>query len=137
MLAALLLPFARRLIEGTTPIHLLEAPTAGTGKGLLVGVLYLLATGRAAEAGTLPQEKDEVRKKITAELVAGRPIVALDNAETTRVVDSAHLAAVTTTEFWTDRKLGQTRSLTLANRALWLLTGNNVRLSSELARRFK
>jgi hypothetical protein len=65
MLAALLLSFARRLIEGTTPIHLVEPPAAGTGKGVLVGVLYVLATRRAAEAGTLPQDKDEVRKKIT------------------------------------------------------------------------
>lgn len=135
MLAALLLPFARRLVEGTTPIHLVEAPAAGTGKGLLVSVLFVLATGKSAEAGTLPREEDEVRKKLTSELLAGRPILALDNADPKHRVDSAALAAATTTEFWVDRLLGQTRSMTLANRAVWMLTGNNVRLSTELARR--
>ena len=135
LLAALLLPFARRLVEGTTPIHLVEAPAAGTGKGLLVSVLFVLATGKSAEAGTLPREEDEVRKKLTSELLAGRPILALDNADPKHRVDSAALAAATTTEFWVDRLLGQTRSMTLANRAVWMLTGNNVRLSTELARR--
>ena len=135
MLAALLLPFARRLIEGTTPIHLVEAPAAGTGKGLLVSALFVLATGRSAEAGTLPREEEEVRKKITSELLAGRPILALDNADPKSRIESAALAAATTTEFWVDRLLGHTRSMTLANRAVWMLTGNNVRLSTELARR--
>jgi hypothetical protein len=135
MLAALLLPFARRLVAGSTPIHLVEAPVAGTGKGLLVSLLFLLATGRGGEAGTLPGDEDEVRKKITSELLAGRPIVALDNADPRRRTDSSALAAVATADHWVDRLLGQSRSLTLPNRALWILTGNNVRLSTELARR--
>lgn len=135
MLAALLLPFARRLVRGTTPIHLVEAPIAGTGKGLLVSVLYALTTGRPAEAGPLPRDDEEVRKKITSELLEGRAILALDNADPQRTIDSSALAAATTTEFWVDRLLGQSRSMTLANRALWVLTGNNVRLSTELARR--
>ena len=34
MIAALLLPFARRLVDGCTPLHIIEAPTAGSGKGV-------------------------------------------------------------------------------------------------------
>src|SRR5207248_3320586 len=34
--ALLLLPFVRSLIDGLTPLHLVEAPSPGTGKGLLV-----------------------------------------------------------------------------------------------------
>jgi len=34
-MAAILLPFMERMIEGLSPIHLIEAPTQGSGKGLL------------------------------------------------------------------------------------------------------
>src|SRR6266545_4124984 len=35
----LLLPFARELIDGPTPLHLIEKPSPGTGAGLLTDVL--------------------------------------------------------------------------------------------------
>jgi hypothetical protein len=135
MLAALLLPFARRLISGITPLHLIEAPTAGSGKGLLVSVLAAVTTGEAAAGGTLPEVDEEVRKKITSELVAGRPLVIFDNADNKKRLDSASLASVLTMPVWKDRLLGQTRMVSVPNRAVWVLTGNNLQLTTEIARR--
>ena len=43
--AAILLPFVRRMIEGPTPLHLIEAPSVGSGKGLLANVVAIIATG--------------------------------------------------------------------------------------------
>jgi hypothetical protein len=133
--AALLLPFVRRLIRGCTPLHVVESPSHGTGKGLLCNLVSIVATGAGADNMTLPTQEDETRKLITAELSKGRPLILLDNAKERKLLECSALAAVLTTESWTDRILGQTAMTTLPNQALWLLTGNNPRLSKDLVRR--
>ncbi|MDP6496050.1 MAG: hypothetical protein QGI09_11740, partial [Dehalococcoidia bacterium] len=45
------------------------------------------------------------------------------------------MSAVLTTELWRGRRLGRSEIVQVPNRALWIATGNNVRLSDELARR--
>ena len=134
-IAAILLPFLRRMIAGLAPIHLIEAPTQGSGKGLLASLISIVSTGLAAEGRTVPENEDEVRKMITAELVTGRPIILLDNLSERRVLESSALASVVTVPYWTDRLLGESEMLHLRNNALWLMTGNNPRLSAELSRR--
>lgn len=134
-MAAMLLPFARRMIAGVTPLHLIEAPSAGTGKGLLTAIIALLATGQAAPGRTLPVMEDEARKMITSELAQGRPIVLLDNISEKRELDNPALASVITTLVWTDRILGISQMATLPNKALWIMTANNPHLSLEIARR--
>ena len=133
--AAILLPFLQRIIGGLAPIHLIEAPTQGSGKGLLASLVSIVATGSMAEGRTVPENEDEVRKMITAELIAGRPIILLDNLSEKRKLDSAALASVVTLPRWTDRLLGESKMLNLRNNALWLMTGNNPRLSAEMSRR--
>lgn len=132
-LAALLLPFVRRLIPGCAPIHLIEAPTPGSGKGLLADLISIMARGRACEATTLTRDENEARKKITAMLAHGAPIVLVDNVR--NELDSAQLASALTAEVWTDRILGATRMVEFPNRATWLVTANNPKLSLEIARR--
>src|SRR5262249_7735434 len=78
-LAAMLLPFARDLIGGPTPLHLLEAPTPGTGKGLLADVVCIPATGRGATVMAEGQNDEEWRKRITASLIKGSVFNLLDN----------------------------------------------------------
>jgi hypothetical protein len=132
-LAALLHPFVRHLVRGPTPLHLVEAPSEGTGKGLLAKVIHLVAVGSVAPPTPLPTSEEEVRKKITAALMTAPSVLLLDNIG--HVLDSASLAAALTTSVWTDRLLGQTKMVTTPNRALWLATGNNPVLSRENARR--
>jgi hypothetical protein len=133
--AAMLLPFLQRIIGGLAPIHLIEAPTHGSGKGLLASLVSIVTTGSLAEGRTVPENEDEVRKMITAELIAGHPIILLDNLSEKRKLDSAALASVVTLPWWTDRLLGESKMLNLRNNALWLMTGNNPRLSAEMSRR--
>jgi hypothetical protein len=133
--AAILLPFMERMIEGLAPIHLIEAPTQGSGKGLLASLVGIIATGSGPEGRTLPESEDDIRKMITAELVTGRPMILIDNLNEKRVLDSSALASVVTQPTWTDRILGITRMLDLKNHALWLMTGNNPQLSNEMSRR--
>lgn len=132
-IALMLLPFIRPLIDGPTPLHAADAPTPGTGKGLLVQACLWPALGYSLDIRSGARDPDEWRKRITSELVAGKPVIGFDNA-TTRL-DSEHLAAALTATLWTDRVLGQTRVVTIPNRSVWVCTGNNLALSKELARR--
>jgi putative DNA primase/helicase len=134
-LAALLLPFVRRMIVGSTPLHLIEAPAVGSGKSLLCQLISIVATGRVLDASTLPGDEEEVRKTLTAELAKGSPMILLDNATERKVLDSSALASVLTAPTWRARILGKSEIVILPNSAMWMLTGNNPRLSVELTRR--
>ena len=132
-LAALLLPAARHLMSGLTPLHLVEAPSEGTGKTLFADVVAIIATGSPARRSALPHNEEEIRKKLTAALMDSPGLVLIDNLK--HPLDSESMASVLTSEVWSDRLLGQTRMVHLPNRALWMSTGNNPVLSRELARR--
>jgi hypothetical protein len=134
-LAALVLPFIRRMVDGPTPLHSIEAPSAGSGKGLLANVIGLVTTGLTCESRTLPGKDDDIRKMITAELIKGRPIVLLDNADDQQKLHSPSLASVLTSVMWTDRVLNQSKMVSVQNESLWMLTGNNPRFDLELTRR--
>ena len=133
--AALILPFLRRMVDGATPIHLIEAPTVGSGKGLLTNLISIVATGTTCDARTMPEHEDEVRKMLTAELISGRPIILLDNVSDKKKLDSPALASIITSPRWTDRFLGESMMVTVPNNALWLMTGNNPKFSDDMPRR--
>lgn len=132
-IGALVLPFVRDMIDGCTPIHLMDAPSPGTGKGLLADILNIMAVGRGTPLTTMTKNEDEFRKKITACLIRGQPIIFIDNVS--GGIDSGQLAAAITSETWSDRQLGQSRMVDLPNRAMWVITGNNLKLTDEIVRR--
>jgi putative DNA primase/helicase len=131
--AALILSFVREMVEGSTPLHIFDAPTPGTGKTLLVEVIALVGTGRHAEVMAEGQDDDEWRKRLTAVLLKAPGFVVIDNVR--RLVDSSALAMALTATTWSDRILGKSAIVTLPVRTVWLATGNNIALSHEMARR--
>jgi hypothetical protein len=134
-LAAVLLPFVRRLIPTATPLHLFEAPSVGSGKSLLCSTIALVTTGQELATSSVPEQDEEFRKVITSKLLVGSPIILLDNAREKKLFDSPSLAAALTSTTWVDRVLGSNKLVALPNLASWFLTGNNPRLSMELLRR--
>jgi hypothetical protein len=72
--AMLILPVVRELIDGPTPLHGVDAPTAGSGKGLLTNSVARIHTGRGMEMTTPPRTEEEWRKMITSVLMAGSPL---------------------------------------------------------------
>jgi len=131
--ALLLLPFVRPLIHGPVPLHLFEKPQVGTGASLLVEVITSVATGRSPAVMTAGRDEDEWRKRITSSLRAGVQHIQIDNIR--ERLDSASLAAAITATSWTDRLLGGNETITLPVRCIWIATGNNPALSSEITRR--
>lgn len=132
-IACMLLPYARDLIQGVTPLHLIEAPSPGTGKGLLIEVLTYPALGQPVTTMTEGRDEDEWRKRITAKLMTRPTVLLIDNLR--RRLDSAAVAAAITSPAWEDRVLGVSKVVSLPVRSLWVATGNNPALSNEIARR--
>ncbi len=132
-IACMLLPYARDLIVGPTPLHLIEAPSAGTGKSLLIDVLTYAASGRPPATMTEGRDEDEWRKRITSKLLTRPAMILIDNLR--RRLDSAAVAAAITSPCWEDRLLGQSKVVSLPVRSMWVATGNNPALSNEMTRR--
>ncbi len=131
--ALYLLPFVRSLIDGPTPLHLIEKPTAGTGASLMVDALAFAAIGASPGVMTEGRDEDEWRKRITARLRGGDRILLIDNLR--RQLDSASLAAAITARVWKDRLLGTSDELAIPIQCGWVATANNAALSSEMTRR--
>lgn len=131
--AALIVPFIRDRIDGATPLHLIESPQPGTGKTLLADVLVIPALGKAPAATTEIANGDDLRKWLTSTSLVSDGVVLIDNINA-RLSGSALAAALTKVE-WSDRIVGTSRMAKGSLRCLWLATGNNVTMSTELARR--
>lgn len=128
-----LLPFVREMVDGPTPNHLIEASMPGSGKGLLASSLLYPSIGRDMGLTTQPRDDDEWRKKITSMLMEGKPCILIDNVS--RMLDSGTLAAAITGDTWSERILGQNSTTQIKIRCCWVTTGNNITISTELARR--
>lgn len=133
LMALQLLGFARELIAGPTPGHLLTKPQPGTGASLATELVTIIAQGRAAESEKLPSNDDEMTKVLTTLLQDGENFIFFDNIN--HSVDSGALASAMTAENYGARVLGKTERVKTEVRAVWVLTGNNVSLSGELVRR--
>jgi hypothetical protein len=131
--AALLVRPVRALIDGPTPLLLIESSTPGAGKTLLAEIIHTVATGRPAEVEPEGEARAEWRKRITARLLRAPSLVLFDNVSGR--LDSPALAAALTAVVWSDRLLGSSRQVVVPVDCCWLATGNNAELSEELSRR--
>lgn len=132
-LAYLLTPFVRRMISGVVPMAIIEAPVAGTGKGLLTQCLAIPSLGQPPAITPQPESEAEFRKVITAQLVGGPAFVVFDNLAGT--LRSDMLAAALTGPVWRDRELGSSRTIQVPNLCVWLGTANNLDVAGDLPRR--
>lgn len=131
-IAALLLSFVRSMIDGPTPLHLIEASLRGTGKGLLADVISWICLGIASEPMAFPKSEEEIEKRILSALISGSPIALIDNIYQLK---SPAFCIALTTEKYRGRILGKSELQTIPNKSLWLGTGNNIELSDEIVRR--
>jgi hypothetical protein len=131
--ALLVLPFIRELIDGPTPLFLIEKPAPGTGAGLLSDVLLYPMLGAPISTLTEAGSEEEWRKRITAKLLTAPTCVLIDNLRYR--LDSAAVSAALTCRTWEDRRLGASEIGRAPVTCAWLATGNNPALSGEISRR--
>ena len=134
MLSALLTACLRPILP-TAPGFGFDAPVQGSGKSLLAACVGVLATGTVPTVWphTAGRDDEEVRKRIFTALRQGSRAIVWDNV--TGLFDSASLASALTSPQFTDRVLGKSESLTVPNRALFMMTGNNLCLAGDMPRR--
>jgi hypothetical protein len=120
------------------PGLLLNAPSisgAGTGKGMLVRAIGLIAYGMLVRPFPPGNDRHEMDKRLVAEVIQGNSIVFMDNVNGT-TLKSDTLASFLTERPSQVRILGRSQMVQLELASLFALTGNGLVLSEDLARRF-
>jgi hypothetical protein len=131
-IAMLLTPLVRRVVPPPYPMFALNAHQRGTGKSLLARVARTLHGG--IHRPEMPTDDEELRKQITSILtMTTAPMVNWDNS--TAPIRSGQIANLLTTAHWSDRPLGATAHVEATNDRVWMVTGNNIRLGGDMARR--
>jgi hypothetical protein len=132
-LSLTLQPFVRPMIAGPTPLYLSDAPSPGTGKGLMVKAALFCSQGSLAAFTPLPAEEAEMRKELTSCFRAGYPVIVFDNV--TGIIRSGVLSQAIAEPVWRQRLLGVNEDVTARIRNTWVMTGNNIQLCKDLNRR--
>ncbi len=135
-LAALLTVLCRYTIQGDVPLFAVTATTRRSGKGLLVDVISIIATGRTAPRWAQPRDRDgdEERKRMLAIGLAGDPLILIDNL--TRPLGSEALdIALTCQGTFADRTLGTHQIKEAPMHAVFFATGNNITYKADTAPR--
>jgi hypothetical protein len=106
----------------------------GTGKGLATKAICIIASGAPPSAFTAGHDSEEMDKRLTAALIDARPAIFLDNYNG-KDLTSDILASALTENPCEVRPMGQTAMVKLHTRTLVALTGNDVRIADDMARR--
>jgi len=132
---AALMTAALRPSLGTAPMFLMTSPAPGSGKSYLQAVIGALALGfRPAMIGATGFNGEELDKRLVASLLAGSPIVVLDNMSGTLASDVLSQAITAETPLKL-RPLGHSLEIAVSSQALILGNGNNLAPSGDLLRR--
>ena len=128
LIAAILRPTLR-----SAPAIAISAPAPGTGKSYLANVIAAAATGERAVAVATGTKPEEFEKALAAALLAGRPLISLDNM--TLPLGGQLLNMILTEREVAVRILGLSKGVTLPAAPTILATGNNLRIAGDVGRR--
>jgi len=133
VLLSALLSAALRPSLPTCPAYGIDAPAVGTGKTLLAKGIGAMSTG--GDVAVMPPAKDEEewRKRLFAGLRGGDTVLLLDNVR--EPLGNAAIDSFITSPSFKDRILGESTTCELPNKALFLITGNNLVLTGDTHRR--
>lgn len=129
--AAVLTVLLRGTYDGRSPALLLDKNSAGAGASLLANCLGVIATGEPP--GVLARrEAEEEKKRIDAALLAGDPIIFLDNRQR---ITGGMMDELLTADRYDIRPLGKTARMSVKFRSLIIITGNNLTTGADTRRR--
>lgn len=131
-LSAILTTLIRRSLP-TAPLHGFNAPTAGTGKSMLVDIASLIATARPAPVIAQGKSEEEMEKRLGAALIAGDVLIAIDNCE--EPLGGELLCQAMTQTSLKVRILGKSMNAEVPSNATMFATGNNLTLAGDMTRR--
>ena len=131
-LSMLVTPFMRRMIDGTTPLFLVNKPVPGTGGTFLGSLPVKLCEGDDPTPLHYSQNDEEMQKALLASIMEAKSHLFFDNVSS---FNSRVILAALTSRTIGGRILGQSKTVSRPNTFGWIATGNNPMLSEEMERR--
>lgn len=117
----------------SAPLHGFNAPTAGSGKSLLVDIASMIVSGRPAAVIAQGKTEEEMEKRLGAALIAGDPLISIDNCEIG--LGGELLCQVLTQPMLKVRLLGKSLNIEVPSTAAVFATGNNLTMVGDMTRR--
>jgi hypothetical protein len=117
----------------SAPLHGFNAPTAGSGKSLLVDIASMIVSGRPAAVIAQGKTEEEMEKRLCAALIAGDPLISIDNCEIG--LGGELLCQVLTQPMLKVRLLGKSLNIEVPSTAAVFATGNNLTMVGDMTRR--
>ena len=131
-LSALISPLVRGAL-GMVPLHAFTAPAPGTGKSYVADVASAILSGRICPVATAGKSEEETEKRLGALLIAGYPLVSIDNVSATLGGDL--LCQMIERPVIRLRPLGKSEIMELESRATVFANGNNLVIEGDMTRR--
>jgi putative DNA primase/helicase len=131
-LSGLITPVIRGALP-VAPLHAFRAPVAGSGKSFLVDLASAITTGRPCPVAGVSAKDGETESRLVGLLLAGFPIVSLDNVN--GELGSDLLCQAVSQPLIRLRALGRSDILEIESRASLFATGNNLRVRGDMTRR--
>ena len=126
----------RMTLSPERPGYMVNAALQGAGKTTVIHMITLAVLGRLAAAAAWAGHEEEIRKAMFAYLSAGTPLLVWDNIKRGSRITSSTAERALTSEFISDRILGQ--SVVNANapaHTVQVWTGNDIGPRGEMSNR--
>lgn len=133
-LAALITILAMPVIKGPIPMLVIEAPSQGHGKSLLPQLLGIITEGIETPTAGVDERDTDLSKALLSALLEAKSVYLLDDLDS-KALNRKAFKRLLTSRSHSDRLLGQSKWVTVANNALFVATGNDILLDDELFRR--
>jgi phage/plasmid primase-like uncharacterized protein len=131
-LASVLTACVRRALP-TSPMFAFSAPTAGSGKSLLVDLCAIISSGSRAPVFSQGRDEAEAEKRLGGALLAGHGVISFDNC--TQALDGDLLCQALTQTALTLRPLGGSAMRHVPTSATLFATGNSLVIAGDMTRR--
>jgi putative DNA primase/helicase len=118
---------------GMVPVHAVTAPTPGTGKSYLADVTAAIVSGRWCPVITPGRTEEEFEKRLGAMLLAGYPIISLDDISAGLSGDV--LCQIAERPAVRIRVLGKSETPECEFRGVIIANGNNLAVIGDMTRR--
>lgn len=131
-LSGLITPVVRGALT-VAPLHVVNAPEAGSGKSYVVDIASAIATGQRCPVIAAGRTEEETEKRLGAALMKGQALVSIDNLNGELTGDA--LCQYIERPVVEVRVLGQSKNIRIENRVTLYGTGCNMRVAGDLVRR--
>jgi putative DNA primase/helicase len=131
-LSGLLTPVLRGALL-VAPMHVFRAPAPGTGKSYLVDIACAILSGQLAPVISAGYDEAEMEKRLGAKLIAGHPLISVDNVN--GQIGGDALCQAIERPIVDVRVLGLSKTVRIENRASIFANGNNIVLVGDMVRR--